>query len=109
MSERAIRRSLVAVCAAGIAGMIVTSIAASNAGALTFGLLTAAAATGLILVTAVTNGGRARDADQLGEALEWRISRLVQSGADERAVRALAGEAVELGQRLAEGARSARS
>jgi hypothetical protein len=106
MSEGAIRRSLVAVCLAGIAGMIVTSIAASNGGALAFGLVTAAAATGLILVTAVTNGGRAQDADQLGASLEWRIERLVQSGADERAVRALAGDAVELGQRLAERGRS---
>ena len=100
MSVVAIRRALVAVCVAGIAGMIVTSIADSNDGALAFGLLTAAAALGLILVTAVTDGGRARDGDQLGDAVEWRIGRLVAAGADERVVRALARDAVELGQRL---------
>jgi DNA-binding LacI/PurR family transcriptional regulator len=94
----AIRRLLVAVCAGGIAGMIATSIADSNDGALVFGLLTAAAALGMILVTAVTSGGRARSDDELAEALEDRIDALVSAGADERIVRALVRDAVRLGR-----------
>ena len=97
MSPVVIRRVLVAVCAAGIAGMIVTSIVDSPGGALTFGLLTAVAAFGMIVVTAVTNGGRARSVEELGEALEDRVAALVEAGADERQVRALVRDAVHLG------------
>jgi multisubunit Na+/H+ antiporter MnhB subunit len=94
-----IRRLLIAVCVAGVAGMIVTSIADSPGGALTFGLLTAVAAFGMILVTAVTNGGSARPDEELGEAVEDRIRELVDAGADERALRALVRDAVRLGGR----------
>ena len=99
MSAVAIRRVLVAVCLGGIAGMIVTSIADSPGGALTFGLLTAAAALGMILVTAVTNGGSALEDDELGALVEERIALLVADGADERAVRALVRDARKLGGR----------
>ena len=99
MSAVAIRRVLVAVCVGGIAGMIVTSIADSPGGALTFGLLTAAAALGMILVTAVTNGGSALEDDELGALVEERIALLVADGADERAVRALVRDARRLGGR----------
>jgi hypothetical protein len=98
VSPVAIRWTLTAVCVGGIAGMIVTSIADSADGALAFGLLTAAAALGIILVTAVTNGGRARSDDDLAEALEDRIEVLVELGADERALRALVRDAVRLGR-----------
>jgi hypothetical protein len=94
----AIRRGLVAVCVAGIAGMIATSIADSAGGALTFGLLTAVAAFGMIVLTAVTNGGAARSDDDLGEAVEDRIEALVEAGADERQLRALVKDAVQLGR-----------
>ena len=99
MSAVAIRRVLVAVCVGGIAGMIVTSIADSPGGALTFGLLTAAAALGMILVTAVTNGGSALEDDERGALVEERIALLVADGADERAVRALVRDARKLGGR----------
>lgn len=99
MSPRTIRRLLIAACVAGVAGMIVTSIVDSADGALTFGLLTAAAAFGMILVTAVTTGGSARSEDDLGEAVEERVTALVASGADERSVRALVGDAMRLGAR----------
>jgi multisubunit Na+/H+ antiporter MnhB subunit len=99
VSAVAIRRVLVAVCLGGIAGMIVTSIADSPGGALTFGLLTAAAALGMILVTAVTNGGSALEDDELGQLVEERIALLVADGADERAVRALVRDARKLGGR----------
>ena len=98
MTPIVIRRLLVAVCVAGIAGMIVTSITDTPEGALTFGLVTAVAAFGMILVTAVTNGGRATSDDELGEALEDRVARLVASGADERTVRALVRDAIRLGR-----------
>jgi multisubunit Na+/H+ antiporter MnhB subunit len=98
VSVLAIRRALVAVCVAGIAGMIVTSIADSPGGALTFGLLTAAAAFGMILVTSVTTGGRARTDDDLAESIEDRVVRLVDDGADERTIRALVRDAIQLGR-----------
>jgi multisubunit Na+/H+ antiporter MnhB subunit len=93
-----VRRLLVATCVAGIGGMIATSIADSPGGALTFGLATAVAAFGMILVTAVTNGGRARSDDDLAEGLEERIEALVAAGADARTVRALVRDAVRLGR-----------
>jgi hypothetical protein len=99
VTPRAVRRSLIAVCVAGIAGMIATSIADSPGGALTFGLLTAVAAFGMIILTAVTNGGAARSDDELGEAVEDRIADLVDAGADERQLRALVRDAVQLGRR----------
>jgi hypothetical protein len=77
--------------------MIVTSIVDSPGGALTFGLLTAVAAFGIIIVTAVTNGGAARSEDDLGEAIEDQVRALVETGADERAVRSLVRDAVQLG------------
>jgi hypothetical protein len=107
VSAPAIRRCLVAVCVAGIAGMIVTSITDSPGGALTFGLLTAVAAFGIIILTAVTNGGAARSDDELGEAVEDRVQALVEAGADERAVRALVRDAVQLGAHRGETARPA--
>ncbi len=97
MPPRIVRRLLVAVCVAGIAGMIVTSIADSPGGALTFGLLTAVAAFGMIILTAATNGGSARSDDELGELIEERISLLVEAGADEHSLRALVRDAVQLG------------
>ena len=100
MSPRAVRLAVVVVCAAGIAGMIVSSIADSTNGALTFGLLTAAAAVSLILVTAVTaRPSAALDDEELAAGIEERINALVEAGAEERDVRALVGEAVELGRR----------
>ena len=97
MSPRAVRLAVVAVCAGGIAGMIVSSIAENTDAALTFGLITAAAATSLILVTAVAArppGGE----EQIAAELEDRIIDLVEAGADERAVRSLVSQAIDLGR-----------
>ena len=101
MSVRTTRRLLVAACVCGIAGMIATSIADSNGGALTFGVLTAAGALGLVLVTAVTTGGVAADPDEVAADVEDRIAALVAAGADEQAVRALVRDAVRLGRAAA--------
>lgn len=97
MSARAIRLVVIVVCVAGIAGMIVSSIADSTGAALTFGLVTAAAVVSLILVTAVTARGPA-DQEVAAAALEHRITALVEAGADEGAVRALVSDAIELGR-----------
>jgi hypothetical protein len=100
VSPRAVRGALLGVCVAGIAGMIATSIADSAAGALTFGLLTAAAALGLILVTAVTTGGSARSPDELAVEVERRVDALVATGADEAMVRDVVRQAVKLGRTM---------
>ena len=101
MTTRTVRRLLVAACVCGIAGMIVTSIADSTGGALAFGTLTAAGALGLVLVTAVTNGGVAGEPDELALDVEDRVDELVAAGADEHAVRALVRAAVRLGRTTA--------
>jgi hypothetical protein len=105
MSPRVIRRLVVAVFVAGIAGMIGGSIADSNAAALTFGILTAAAALSLILVTAVAPPTSLRppvDGDVVDETLardiEERIAALTMAGADENEIRRLVRQAIDLGR-----------
>jgi multisubunit Na+/H+ antiporter MnhB subunit len=100
VNPRVVRGVLIGVCAAGIAGMIVTSIADSPGGALTFGLITAVAAVGMILVTAVTTGGSARGNEELAAELEERVQALVSAGADESAIRDVVRRAVQLGKTL---------
>jgi hypothetical protein len=117
VAPRTIRRLVVAVFVIGIAGMIIGSIADDNGVAVTFGLLSAAAAVGLILVTAsapadafVTDappvgaeGGGAidtpgADAEAAGASIEEQVARLVDQGADEREVRELVRRAVAFGR-----------
>jgi hypothetical protein len=87
------------VAAAGIPGVIAGSIAGNDAVAITFGGIIAAAAFGLILVTAVTSGPTT---ESLGASLESQIDALVARGADEDEVRALVAAAVQLGARSRE-------
>jgi len=119
---RTIRRLVIAVFVIGIAGMIAGSIADDNGVAVTFGLITAAAAVGLILVTAsapadaftvgasASGGGdgadgepgaagRGLDDERAGQAIEEQVSRLVAAGADEREVRELVRRSVAFGRR----------
>jgi hypothetical protein len=110
VSPRWIRRIVVVVFVAGIAGMIVGSVADNNGIAITFGLITAAAAVGLILVTSVapphafgrrrpgTDPPPAKVDEVLAADVEGRIGSLVDAGADERTVRQLVQRAVELGR-----------
>jgi hypothetical protein len=116
VSPRTIRRLVLAVFVAGIAGMVVGSIADNSGMAVTFGLITAAAAVGLILVTAVGGPGafgppsRVRrtalpdpvpgdaDRDEAGRAVEEQVDRLLAGGADERDVRELVRRAVRFGR-----------
>jgi hypothetical protein len=98
MTASVLRGTLLAVCAGGVAGMIVTSVADATSGALAFGLLTAGAAFALICVTAVTSGGRAQPEEALAGAVEDGVAQLVDAGADEHSVRRLVGAAVRLGE-----------
>ncbi len=102
MPQRAIRRALSVIFVVGIAGMIAMSIADNDGGAVTFGLVCAAAAVCLIAITSVTTG-RADDHpirfdDETAVELEDRISDIVVSGADEEQVRDLVRLAVRLGR-----------
>jgi hypothetical protein len=110
ISPRLVRRVVLGVFVLGIAGMIVGSIADNNGTAITFGLITAVAALGLVLVTSVSPPGSlakvgthvSTEADErLAADLEDRIGALVADGAAEEAVRKLVGRAVELGRRTA--------
>lgn len=100
MSPRTVRRVVLAVCAAGIAGMIVTSIADSADGALAFGLITAAGVVCLLVVSSVAAGGGPADVETQAARVEALVAELVAQGADEHTVRRLAGEAVRLGRGL---------
>ena len=99
MPVRATRRLLLAVCILGIPGMIVTSIADSTGGALAFGLATAIAVLGLILVTSVTAPPAAGDvlAEAAAERVELEVAELAARGADEESLRRLVRAAVRLG------------
>lgn len=98
MSVSLLRRIVIVVCGCGIAGMIVSSIADSTAAAMTFGLLAAVAAGGLILVTAVVGPPVERPDADLAEAVETELDALTASGADEPALRELVRKAVLLGR-----------
>lgn len=98
MTARALRRLLVVACIAGIAGMIVTSIADSAEGALAFGLLTGGAALALMAITAATGDGAVVDDEVLARTVEQRVVDLVAAGADEPRVRDLVADAVRLGR-----------
>ncbi len=108
MTPRRLRQAVIAVCAAGIAGMIAGSIADNNGTAITFGLVTAVAALGLILITAVTRpeayeerGGAPQSFEADAEAIEQRVVALAEAGVDEEALRSLVRQAVRLGRRSA--------
>ena len=96
MRPRVARAILRIVAAAGIPGIIAGSIAGNDGAAITFGAITAAAAVGLILVTAVTT--EPATPDELGADVEARIADLVAAGADSSSVRELVARAVQLGQ-----------
>ena len=101
VTPRTVRRLVLAVFIGGIAGMILGSILDSNGVAVTFGLITATAALGLILVTAVAGptgfsdggpdrrGAPALDDDRAGALVEEQVEALTAAGADEQEVREL--------------------
>jgi hypothetical protein len=93
MAARWIRRVVIALCAAGVVGMIVASITDHIGIAITSGMVAAVAVLCLILVTAAA-GPAAFAAppavdEQAAEDLERRVQHLVEAGADETEVRSL--------------------
>jgi hypothetical protein len=100
MSPHAVRRTVVVVCAGGIAGMIVASIASNNGAALAAGLVTAGASLCLVAVTAVSQATPAGVEPREMAVLEEQVADLVAGGADERRVRDLVRTATRLGRRL---------
>jgi hypothetical protein len=114
MTAASVRRVTIGVCAAGIAGMIVTSILDHNGAAVTFGLITAVSVLCSMVATTVErgrpggtpgpgggrSGGPAADPDALAPLVEAKVQDLVAAGADETSVRTLVGEAVRLGRSL---------
>jgi hypothetical protein len=110
---RAIRITVIAVCAGGIAGMIVASALNHNGAAITFGLITAVAVLCQMAVTTAVNEATGApgaplagsdpaappDVEQEAAGLEVKIGDLVDHGADEGAIRDLVRHAVRLGRR----------
>ncbi|MGH9180914.1 MAG: hypothetical protein ACRDY5_04280, partial [Acidimicrobiales bacterium] len=84
-----VRPMVLAVCAAGIAGMIAASVTGHEGAALTFGLVTAAAVACLIVATAVS---RPVVDEARAARVETLVGKLVAAGADEPTVRALVAE-----------------
>jgi len=107
----AIRVAVIGVCAAGIAGMIVTSATNHPGAAITFGLVTAVAVVCQMVATTVLDEARGAPGAPLGPGaapppaeaeaarLEEAVTALVAAGADEAAVRDLVRRAVRLGRR----------
>ena len=99
---RVIRVVVIILCAAGITGMIVASVAGNNNGwVVTFGLLTAASVVVLMAFSAAANRAPAGSSvdEELAAQVEDRIQLLVETGADESDVRDLVRDAVLLGRR----------
>jgi hypothetical protein len=83
--------------------MIVASVGDADGAALTFGLITATAVLGLILVTAVSGPAEHGPVEvdpaaeeEASAQLESLVQALVREGAEERAVRDLVRAALEL-------------
>lgn len=107
LSPRLVRRVVLALCAAGIIGMIVGSIADRTGVAISFGIMTALAMLGLILVTSVTGpeafGGSRPIPEREAAVVDAAIDELIEAGADEAQVRELVRRTLILGRRLGPG------
>jgi dipeptide/tripeptide permease len=102
MPLRVLRIVVIVLCAGGITGMIVASVAGNNNGwVVTFGLLTAVSVVVLMAFSAASNrtAGAGGVDEELAEQVEGRIRLLVETGADETSVRDLVRDAVLLGRR----------
>lgn len=101
MAARWITRACIATFVCGIAGLIISSIAGNNNGVvLTIGAVIAVAVLALLVTSTVTSRDRIDafvDAD--AERIEAQIVTLVESGADETAVRTLVRDALRLERR----------
>ncbi|NBQ04014.1 MAG: hypothetical protein EBU22_01795 [Actinobacteria bacterium] len=96
---RNIRMICAVVFVAGIAGMIVTSIAGNNVGVVnTIGGATAISALVLLVATITSNSVRPEVFDEAdAERLEQKIAELTKAGTDEAALREIVHQAKRLG------------
>jgi hypothetical protein len=101
MARRWIPRVCALVFVAGIAGLIVSSVAGNNAGVvLSVGLAIVFAAVALLTYGAVTPKQRIDVFDEArAELLEQQVNELVAAGAPEDKVRALVRDAMRVSQR----------
>jgi hypothetical protein len=96
-----LRGVVMVICVAGIAGMIVGTLATDNNNGVvvTFGMITAVSVLALMAATsAVMRMGGGTVDETVAAAVEARVQRLVDAGAPETDVRALVGDAVRLGR-----------
>lgn len=91
-----VRIASIVLCAAGIAGMIVTSVLEHAEGALAFGLVTVLGAFALLLMGAVAPTRRGID-EVTAQQLETEIAELVDAGTEERRLRRVVTLARRLG------------
>jgi predicted MFS family arabinose efflux permease len=100
MPLSAVRYVVIGLCVAGIVGMIVASVAGNNNGwVVTFGLLAVVSIVVLMAFSTASRGGTSTAVDEsVAETVERRIRDLVETGADEAAVRDLVRDAVRLGR-----------
>jgi len=98
MARRWIPRVCGVVFVAGIAGLIISSVAGNNAGVvLSVGLAIVFAAIALLTYGAVTPKQRIEPFDEArAEQLEAQVAELVEAGAPEDKVRALVREAMRV-------------
>jgi hypothetical protein len=94
-----LRAVVLVLCACGIAGMIASTIATdnNNGWVMSFGWLAAVSMITLI----VANSVRPRvttEHESIAERIEQRVTSLVESGADEKLLRDLVGDAVRFGR-----------
>lgn len=101
MARRWIPRVCALVFVAGIAGLIISSVAGNNAGVvLSVGLTIVVAAVALLTYGAVTPKQRIDVFDEArAEQLEQQVNELVAAGAPEDKVRALVRDAMRVSQR----------
>lgn len=101
MARRWIPRVCGGIFVAGIAGLIISSVAGNNAGfVLSIGLGIVFAAIALLTYGAVTAKDRIEPFDEArAEQLEAQVQALVQAGAPEEQVRALVRDAMRVGRR----------
>lgn len=101
LALRNIRITCSVIFVAGIAGMIITSIAGNNVGLVnTIGGTTAISALVLLVATISSNTVRPEVfGEAAAERLELKIVSLTKSGADEKELRELARQAMQLGRK----------
>jgi hypothetical protein len=102
MALRTLRLVVIVICAAGIVGMIVASVAGNNNGwVVTCGLVTAVSILVLMAFATANRADRSADAtteDALAATVEQRIVDLTATGVSESALRDLVRDAVRLGR-----------